>query len=557
MKKPKKILSVALCVLTLSPVCALGLTNNTNAVSLSDLNTSEVFVKQQESETCTLASNVMLLRRAAMLRGDSDWQSITESSCRSTLWCGGMRFSYTYKGISVDCERIYGNSTEKLKSLLSEHPEGIVAYDYDYPHAILLTDYTDGKFYGSDPARCIAPGRINAADSLIDTSDIEAYWYVTSKLAPVQELKNTSRLSTENAEYGKTVTIYGNVEGNNGSCKFTYQYKRSYNSSWKTISTEKTDKKSVTFLPQGVADYDIKVIAEDTSGNKKEKTMKLSVYSSITNKSSIDSYVIPYGKDMTLSLASEGGSGNYLYEVKIKKPSSENWAELRGYSAISALTYHPWESGIYRVNVSAKDKLTGSISSKSITFKVNADTLNNNTTVDKNMLTFGEDIQFTLSASGGTAGLNYDITVLKPSSKDWLTLKNSCKTSTFIYHPWESGTYNFKVTAKDNSGNTSEKTFSVFVNADPLQNDSSLKNNTVILGNDLVINTKAQGGTGSYKYDINIVKPNTTNWINVRKYNSCSVFNYHPWEKGIYKLCINVKDSSGNISSKYFTFNVV
>ena len=70
--KPKKLLSVLLCTLAISPVCMIGLTNSTNAVNMSDLNASDVFVKQQESDTCTLASNVMLLRRAAILRGDSN-----------------------------------------------------------------------------------------------------------------------------------------------------------------------------------------------------------------------------------------------------------------------------------------------------------------------------------------------------------------------------------------------------------------------------------------------------------------------------------------------------
>ena len=46
------------------------------------------------------------------------------------------------------------------KKLLAEHPEGIVLYDRSRPHAVLLTDYTDGVFYCSDPAGNISSGRI-------------------------------------------------------------------------------------------------------------------------------------------------------------------------------------------------------------------------------------------------------------------------------------------------------------------------------------------------------------------------------------------------------------
>lgn len=36
---------------------------------------------------------------------------------------------------------------QTLITLLSQHPEGIVLYDRSQPHAVLLTDYTNGNFY--------------------------------------------------------------------------------------------------------------------------------------------------------------------------------------------------------------------------------------------------------------------------------------------------------------------------------------------------------------------------------------------------------------------------
>ena len=49
---------------------------------------------------------------------------------------------------------------QTLITLLSQHPEGIVLYDRSQPHAVLLTDYTNGNFYCSDPAGNISSGRI-------------------------------------------------------------------------------------------------------------------------------------------------------------------------------------------------------------------------------------------------------------------------------------------------------------------------------------------------------------------------------------------------------------
>ena len=49
---------------------------------------------------------------------------------------------------------------QTLIQLLAEHPEGIVLYDRSRPHAVLLTDYTDGVFYCSDPAGSVSLGRV-------------------------------------------------------------------------------------------------------------------------------------------------------------------------------------------------------------------------------------------------------------------------------------------------------------------------------------------------------------------------------------------------------------
>lgn len=558
MKKPKRILSVLLCALAISPVCSMGLTNNnTNAVNIADLNASSVFVKQQQSNTCTLAANVMLLRRAALLRGDSDWQQITESACRSVLWSGGMRLNYTYKGISVKCERIYGNSTEKLKSLLSEHPEGIVAYDYNYPHAILLTDYTNGKFYCSDPARCIGAGRIEASSSLINTAGIEAYWYVATRLPSVSNMKNTSRLSKRDIQIGDKVSVLGSAEGNEGKCVYTYQYKESGQTAWTTIGNAATSNTSVDFVPKNTGNYDIKVTVEDSTGSRSEKSLNLSVYESVRNKSRINSYVVNYGDDLTVNLSASGGSGKYQYEINASKPSSSSWVRLKGYSSGSVFTYHPWEAGFYKLIINAKDTLTGKVSSDIYMFRVAASKLENQTKTNKRTISFGNDLTFSLASAGGAGGICYDIKALKPSTSEWVVLKNNHTSSTYTYHPWEEGTYQFKVTAKDNSGNTSVKTFSLHVNIDKLVNYTQLVSNEVAYGDDLIIKTASTGGTGSYKYDFSIVKPGGKEWVNIRKYITCSTFSYRPWEKGVYKLCVNVKDSSGNVTNKYFSFNVV
>ena len=88
----KKFLStlLALCVvLTLLPGTACA----------ADINDAGVFLKQQTSTTCTLASATMMIRRRGILDRDAGWSSITENAVKKYAWAGGLSFSFQYNAI--------------------------------------------------------------------------------------------------------------------------------------------------------------------------------------------------------------------------------------------------------------------------------------------------------------------------------------------------------------------------------------------------------------------------------------------------------------------------
>ena len=149
-----------------------------------DLNVDAGFYfKQSRGGTCTLASAAMMLRRRAYLDGLHDWVDVTENSVRSTAWSGGLSHSFTYKAMQVGYGTLpAGNAakTETLIQLLAEHPEGIVLYDRRQPHAVLLTDYTDGVFYCSDPAGNISAGRVPISSASVSIGGASCYWYIVS-----------------------------------------------------------------------------------------------------------------------------------------------------------------------------------------------------------------------------------------------------------------------------------------------------------------------------------------------------------------------------------------
>ena len=191
MKTGKKILSLVLVLimcLSIVPMANLGI--EARAVTFAQLNDSSVFLKQQESRTCTLCAAAMMMRRYSMLRGDSGWNSITESSIKSTAWLtgAGLYNSFAYSNSSVSTIKVANYSlpggssnASAIIEELKKCPEGIVLYNVNAPHAILLTDYTNGIFYCADPANGIASGRIPISQAYkVTINNATSYWKVTS-----------------------------------------------------------------------------------------------------------------------------------------------------------------------------------------------------------------------------------------------------------------------------------------------------------------------------------------------------------------------------------------
>lgn len=182
--KWKKMAVAFLVILSLmTDSLLLGLTESrVNAANFEDINQSSVFLKQARgSKTCTLVSCAMMLRRASMMRGDPDWNTLTEAALRPTAWMEGigLKHNFTYQSLKVGYGSFDGQEST-LINLLEQHPEGIVIYDRGIPHAILITDYTGGIFYCADPSPGASTGRIPVSKATLRISNADNYWYVVS-----------------------------------------------------------------------------------------------------------------------------------------------------------------------------------------------------------------------------------------------------------------------------------------------------------------------------------------------------------------------------------------
>jgi len=190
----KKILCIILALTMLVTMVSVQTFTVYAADAVAD---PSVFLKQEKSDTCTLASSAMMLRRRAYLEGNSNWKSITEKSLGMVAWSAtGLSWDFKYAGIHVVKGSFSKMTTEQKKntliSLLSQHPEGVVIYMYGdgrKTHAVLATDYdaSTGTIYCADPARNIANGRIPLTSAYLTgknqserIGNLKMYWYVKS-----------------------------------------------------------------------------------------------------------------------------------------------------------------------------------------------------------------------------------------------------------------------------------------------------------------------------------------------------------------------------------------
>ena len=188
----KRILSMLLVltlVLTMLPAMAISALAET-------INDDNVFLKQSASGKCTLTSAVMMMRRRAIIDGNAQWETITESTLGSVAWISGtgVRYNYSYMGMDVSMTRYSDMSAAEKKAallaMLDKHPEGVEIYDSGIPHAVRLTDNDAGP----DTVFCADAGtdakRIKLSQSYNATkrgsqenviANISQIWYISNK----------------------------------------------------------------------------------------------------------------------------------------------------------------------------------------------------------------------------------------------------------------------------------------------------------------------------------------------------------------------------------------
>jgi len=208
---------------------------------------------------CLLTSNIYMMRRAAIMRESTKWKQMNNTSVelRGALCTSKTRYSnclknkytYTFDGLTFKSSSasLKGSASakkKKLRNLLKEHPEGIAVWASNagkgYPHAVLLTEYKNGKFYCADSTHNASKYRKKGKNRGVEPfstctvssiSRITKYWY----LEDVKGVAESKPLQiTNNAETGKPVLKWNRVLN---AKKYKVQRKLATSDKYSTIAT--------------------------------------------------------------------------------------------------------------------------------------------------------------------------------------------------------------------------------------------------------------------------------------------------------------------------------
>ena len=363
-----------------------------------------------------------------------------------------------------------------------------------------------------------------------------------------------------------TITVEGdtNVTADIEVQKFTVTWKNGddviktdENVPYGTVPTYEGD--TPTKSPDGQYTYSFSGWSPEISAVK-DNAVYTAVYDKtkiepLVNLSTVSHQHIDVNKKITIHCGAEGGVMPYTYSVYYKTSDDAEFTKLRSFSSDEVITFRPTVAGSYIFRIKAKDDI-GKISSKDITVVV-TDPMENNSTLSSLMVFPGGKITVNASAAGGSGEYTYAYYYKMSSKSSWNKLSDGFVADTSeTLKLGKSGEYDVRVVAKDSFGTVSEKVMYLYV-TEALSNESTISAEEISVGEEIVINGAAAGGSEEYTYAYYYKLSSRAKWNKLSDgYVTDISKTFKPGKSGEYDLRVIVKDSSGATADSRFCVSV-
>lgn len=414
---------------------------------------------------------------------------------------------------------------------------------YTYTYEFKKSTASSWTSFGSGTSAVFKPGsggtyslRVTAKDSK-NVSDVKTFTINVTGAA----LTNSSTASPTTFKLGAYTTIKAAASGGVSPYTYTYQYKKSTATSWTSFGSGT----STNFKPGSAGTYSLKVTVKDSSGTTAVKNFTITVNAAqaLANNSKISATSFNVGSYATITAAASGGATPYTYTYQYKKSTATSWTT---FGSGTSTNFKPG-AGTYSVKVTVKDS-AGATADKTFTVTC-IGSLANESTISATSIKLGSYVTLKGAASGGTKPYTYTFQYKKSTATSWTAFGSGTAAN---FKPGSNGTYNVRVTVKDNTGTSAVKNFTVNAKA-TLTNNSTIDKTSFLVGDKAVITGAASGGTSPYTYTFEYKKSTASAWTS---FGSGTGAGFKPGSDGTYSLRVTVKDNMGTTAVKSFTVTV-
>ena len=376
----------------------------------------------------------------------------------------------------------------------------------------------------------------------------------TYRLTHLDELENTSSISSTDIDSGDTITVIGSASGGTSPYTYAVYYKLTSASSYTTAQSFSSNS-SVSFsLEAGT--YEVLSKVKDSAGTTKSKTFTVNVtgyVTELTNNSTISSESAALGSSITVNCAASGGTLPYTYAVYYKLSSDSSYTTLQNFSTTKTVSFTPSAAGTYNVVTKVKDS-TDTVARTSFNVTITGG-LTNNTTLSATSVALGSSVTIKCAASGGTSPYTYAVYYKLSSDSSYTTLQNFSTTRTVTFTPSSAGTYNVVTKVKDSTGAVARTSFDVTVTGG-LTNKTTLSSTSVALGSTITIKWAASGGTSPYTYAVYYKLSSESSYTTLQYFSTTRTVSFTPTSSGTYSIVTKVKDSTGAVARTAFDVTV-
>lgn len=391
----------------------------------------------------------------------------------------------------------------------------------------------------------------------------------TSEALSVKHLVGKFTVDKTKVNSRAPISFITNMKSGVANYNYTYklQYKATKDGTYTDYKTYTQNGKSADFtfkldssidtLKAGY--YKVLLTVTDKNGKTFTANTEFEVVTQLQNTSTLSTTSISKSSTVTVNLSSKYGYGVKQYEVWCYKPNSSSAIKLReattGTSYIIPADIND-TYGEYKVVIKVIDE-TGYLVRKGLKYKV-VNTLKNNSVINNISYNVGETATFSIAVTGAKGTISYQLMARSKTGdkwNGWATVVAWTTDKTKIKYTIKNvGEYKFKMQIKDSAnGATDEALYHITTKLAELENNSTIKGATAIVGNKGVfeITKSATGGKPDYTYTISYapLTSSTFTTITGTKTPELSV--------GDYTIRIVVKDKNGTTAVREYVVSII